>query len=521
MDSTTHPARPAVPNVRLERTLGSGAYGLVWHGQHLTLQVEVAVKVLSSAAPEALDEARLMARLDHPNLLRVYDAGHLQEGIYLVTELMDAGSLEGCHGLGQDELLRVTRQLLSGLQALHEARLLHRDIKPANCLRRSADGRVKLGDLGLAAEQRTGTGTFREIVGTVPFMAPELLSESPAFSARSDLYALGMTLACLALEAEPFPQGVPLQSLLRWVLEHPLPEFRQLRPDLSQNLLRLLESLLQPDPAGRPASAVEALSLLERDGPRRSASMGEGGKRVGPWVLGDRLRRGRFSEVFSVFHYRTGANAHLAWHTRTGKAPVPEVRDAALERAASLNHPRIARLLDWGEQDGNPYTVTRPTGRCVTELVDAAGPFDEVAALRMAASLAETLSWVHERQLVFGIIGPGSVTITADGNDVGFFQAMLAVPVGTAFEARDLVARPLPRVPARLREAARYTCEIDVWGVARTLTYLLTGATRGWEGRAASITAPTRRLLKRTLDDPGDAATFRARLSEISAGLEG
>ena len=131
---------------------------------------------------------------------------------------------------------------------------------------------------------------------------------------------------------------------------------------------------------------VEALALLERDGPRSPASAGAA-NRVGPWVLGDLLRKGRFSEVFSVFHYRTGGNAHLAWQARNGKPAPSEVRDAAMERAASLNHPRIARLLDWGEHEGNDYSVTRPTGRCVTELVNATGPFDEVAALRMAASL--------------------------------------------------------------------------------------------------------------------------------------
>ena len=66
---------------------------------------------------------------------------------------------------------------------------------------------------------------------------------------------------------------------------------------------------------------------------------------------------------------------------------------------------------------------------------------------------------------------------------------MLAVPAAPAFDATEVVARPLPKVPARLRAAAKYTCEFDAWGVARTLAYLLTGATRGWEARSHTLTA--------------------------------
>ena len=308
-----------------------------------------------------------------------------------------------------------------------------------------------------------------------------------------------------------------MQSLLRWVLDHPMPEFRLSRADLPENLLNLLEALLQPDPSRRPGSAAEALARLEVDAPRRTNSQST--ERVGPWVLGDLLRSRRFSEVYSVFHFRSGINADLAWEIQPNKTP-SQVRAAAMERAAALNHPGIARLLDWGEFQGRPYSVTRPVGRCVTELVEATGPFDEVSALRMAASLTETLIWVHQRQIVFGVIGPGSVSIRQDGNGVGFFQAMLAVPAATAFDATEVVARPLPKVPARLRAAAKYTCEFDVWGVARTLAYLLTGTNRGWEARSHTLIAPTRRLLQRVPDDPCNAETLHERLTDIAGALQ-
>src|SRR5207248_2818767 len=124
---------------------------------------------------KVLREARLMARLDHPNLLRVLDAGQTGDSVYLVLELMDGGSCKGLRSLPPADALAVTRQLLSGLQALHDARVLHRDIKPANCLRRARDGRVKLADLGIAAEWTTAADYDRS--GTLPYMAPELFEQ--------------------------------------------------------------------------------------------------------------------------------------------------------------------------------------------------------------------------------------------------------------------------------------------------------------------------------------------------------
>lgn len=142
-----------------------------------------------------------------------------------------------------------------------------------------------------------------------------------------------------------------MQSLLRWVLDHPMPEFRLSRADLPENLLNLLEALLQPDPSRRPGSAAEALARLEVDAPRRTNSQST--ERVGPWVLGDLLRSRRFSEVYSVFHFRSGINADLAWEIQPNKTP-SQVRAAAMERAAALNHPASLAYSTGGSSRGAP-----------------------------------------------------------------------------------------------------------------------------------------------------------------------
>lgn len=253
--------------VRLGDRLGQGGFGTVYRGRHLALDVDVAIKLItgvdldSGGIEYALKEARLMARLDHPNLLRIFDAGRSGTSIYFVLELMSGGSSKSLRSLPGDRALSVSRQLLSGLQALHDARILHRDIKPANCLLRAEDGRVKLADLGIAADLGTQTRPILEAAGTIPFMAPELFESPPDFSERSDLYALGMTLACLTLEADPFPRG-DFDALRSWVMSGTRPHLRSRRPDLPPALTALIDRMISPNPAVRTPSAGEALAAL-------------------------------------------------------------------------------------------------------------------------------------------------------------------------------------------------------------------------------------------------------------------
>src|SRR5437879_1589315 len=103
--------------------------------------------------------------------------------------------------LPRDQAITTAKQLLSGLQALHDARILHRDVKPANCLHRARDARVKLADLGIAADW-VPTAANYDWSGTIPLVAPELFEQPPRFSPPSDLYALGVMLACLLLSSD-------------------------------------------------------------------------------------------------------------------------------------------------------------------------------------------------------------------------------------------------------------------------------------------------------------------------------
>jgi predicted Ser/Thr protein kinase len=219
------------------------------------LDRKVAIKLIQlTAEPGArarfLREAKALAAIQHPHVLAVYGYGESSEGPYLVTEFLEGGSLDRLPP-GADPSAPLL-QVAEGLDAVHAAGLLHRDVKPAN-MALAADGRCVLIDFGLArfedATRMTRTGG---IVGTLSYLAPELLREEPATPA-SDWYSWGVSLFQLLEGRSPFssPQLLRMASGAVEIR----PEFQRLAPD--SPAAELLTQLLSPEPEERPSTGAE------------------------------------------------------------------------------------------------------------------------------------------------------------------------------------------------------------------------------------------------------------------------
>lgn len=232
------------------RELGRGGMGVVFLARDRKLDREVVVKFsLDAADPDlaarAEREAKVLASLEHPNVLRVYDAGRTTEGPYLVTEHLVGRPLSEVDG--RVPLGPVFRQLADGLAAVHAAGVLHRDLKPANMFLEESD-RALLIDFGLVSgTSNTALTRTGQVLGTMSFMAPECLAGRTATSA-SDWYGWAAAFyACL--EGRP-PYGGP--AMLLHVTEGaPLTLHFEHTPLAAQPSLRLL---LDPDPARRPTA---------------------------------------------------------------------------------------------------------------------------------------------------------------------------------------------------------------------------------------------------------------------------
>ncbi|GMV83958.1 MAG: hypothetical protein AMXMBFR7_51420 [Planctomycetota bacterium] len=282
--------------VVLKQRLGEGGMGRVYLGQHTRLGLPVAVKILKEPSPQHLQlflrEARLTARLEHPNLVRIYDVNtdRLSGIHYLVMEYVEGGSVYEVHCkalkrkrfVSRARVVEIVQHAALALGEAHRQGIVHRDMKPDNILLRRSDGRIKVTDLGLAVLQRPEDleRPPTEAVGTVGFAAPEMLlgqSVGPA----ADIYALGATLYELFTGLLPHGKGTNTQYALKQVQEE-VPDPRLRRPDLDPKLARITLKCLQRNPEDRYpngtalaealAEAQEAREETKTNASRRTAS---------------------------------------------------------------------------------------------------------------------------------------------------------------------------------------------------------------------------------------------------------
>ncbi len=281
MDATEElPAVPAdagAPAVlgryRLGARLGSGGFGTVYAAHDERLDRHVAVKVIPAGAPapeRASREALAAARLDHPGIVGVFDAGEDDEARYLVSELVRGRTLDRLARDGElsdRDVLRVGLALAEALEHAHERGVIHRDVKPQNVIvpdrPRSARSAAKLTDFGVAHlagdAPLTRTG---DVVGTLAYMAPEQASGKPV-DERADLYSLALVLYEGLAGVNPVRGGSPAATARK--LGQPIPPLQRKRKDLPEVLCAALDAALRPRPEDRGTLAELAGELSDRD----------------------------------------------------------------------------------------------------------------------------------------------------------------------------------------------------------------------------------------------------------------
>ena len=252
----------------VEEELGRGGMGVVYLAEQVNLGRKVALKIIAPSLSDDADfrrrferEARAAASLDHPNVVPVFEAGAVEERLYLSmryvrgTDLSAVLATEG--RLRPDTAADVVRQLASALDAAHSTGLIHRDVKPGNVLisNFATEPHVYLSDFGLtkeASEVSAGLTSSGHWVGTLDYVAPEQL-DSREIDARTDVYSLGCVLFQMLAGRVPYT-GTSVQKMFGHANSAP-PSLQDLDPALAQRFDHVIARAMAKDPAQRYPSA--------------------------------------------------------------------------------------------------------------------------------------------------------------------------------------------------------------------------------------------------------------------------
>jgi tetratricopeptide (TPR) repeat protein len=277
------PGPETVPQVvrgryRLQSELGRGGMGIVYRAEDAMLHREVAYKVLppylfgrDQNPEQLLAEARAAARLSHPNIVQVYDAGRDENGFFVVMELVRGEGLDVLLARREMTLkgvVMVAEQICSALAHAHDRRIVHRDLKPSNLIWSDAEKRIKLTDFGLARIFEDSGKVQTQPAGTPSYMSPEQI-RGEAVGPPSDIYALGCLLFEMLCRRSVFGSGP--RSLHQHLNAQP-DDPRNLRPETPPALAELILRCLAKEPDQRPPAAAEIGRLLAAIAARRPPS---------------------------------------------------------------------------------------------------------------------------------------------------------------------------------------------------------------------------------------------------------
>jgi len=273
--STSQQADPLIGRLvdgryRVRARIARGGMATVYVATDLRLERRVALKVMHGHLSDDtvfqsrfIQEARSAARLADPHVVNVFDQGQDGEMAYLVMEYLPGITLRELlrehRRLTVDQTLTIMDAILSGLAAAHRAGIVHRDVKPENVLL-AEDGRIKIGDFGLARATTANTASGAQLMGTIAYLAPELVTRGTA-DARSDIYSLGIMLYEMLTGEQPYKGEQPMQIAYQHATDS-VPRPSAKAPGVPEQLDELVLWSTERDPGDRPVDAATMLTRL-------------------------------------------------------------------------------------------------------------------------------------------------------------------------------------------------------------------------------------------------------------------
>lgn len=365
---------------RILEELGQGSMGIVYKAHDPNLDLDVAVKVLrpeclqgETLVKRFLAEARVLGRLDHPNIVRVYNVDEDQGTVYIAMELLVGEGLNEIakkRRLTPAEIADLGAAIAEALGYAHSKGVVHRDVKPGNILVRP-DGKPKITDFGIARIEDSSEHLMTqagEVLGTPAYMSPEQVLSEPV-DGRSDIFSLGIILYELCAGERPFG-GSSLGAVFQAITQASPVPIRKKNPDVPAGLADVVERCLRRNPAERFQTGEELAGALRasipKEGPDRSVPAGPGAeaeKGVPAWGI-----------VLVLVLLAAGGSAYYMLGNRAAVAPPPQapvqapappsVHPAAMSSLRVATVPPGAQVFLDGVASGKtPLRLEAPPGK--------------------------------------------------------------------------------------------------------------------------------------------------------------
>ncbi len=275
MDGMEH--APTLGRYVVEKELGKGAMGIVYQGRDPTIDRVVAIKTLAltqefdddtlkDVRNRFFHEAAAAGRLNHPNIVTIYDAGEEHDLSYIAMEYVDGVALSDFTKPGKllpiKTVLEIIAEIAGALSYAHEQEVVHRDIKPGNLMYNTKNGSLKITDFGIAritSNSRTKTGV---ILGTPSFMSPEQMAGHKV-EGQSDLFSLGSTMFILLTGQRPF-NGDSIATLSYQIISEKHPDICEIRPEIPASVRKIIDKALKKEPEKRYASGDSMHRAIKR-----------------------------------------------------------------------------------------------------------------------------------------------------------------------------------------------------------------------------------------------------------------
>jgi len=403
---------PKLTGYAIEQPLASGGMAKIYLGRQLSLNREVAIKFLSrpliehSEAKQLFDaESLIIAQLNHPNIVQIYDRGTADDGQpYFVMEKINGVDLSSLLAQGElpfNKKLDIAIQACRGLAYAHKNGIIHRDIKPSNIII-DQHGVTKILDFGIALSASfSDTSDMSSVMGTEGYVAPEVIDDYNRASFASDVYSMGVVFFDLFADKAENGNCVDPERLPR---------------ELPQALKDLLMRCVHPDPTKRYQSLAEVRDQLLQIS--SGSHLDSGNRKAAEQDNADLSQHFQLLDVLSksakkrVYLFQKKSNQQLI----VIKNLLNETRGYKQAKLfTSLRHPNIVRIFAAARNNGNITIISEylPGGSLQSQMIQE---FDESRFLLIACQICSAIAFAHQNNILHGNLSPNNVLFDEHGN---------------------------------------------------------------------------------------------------------